>query len=152
MARTLTRAWLPPTAAALVVGSLVAGCGSGKDYANRPRPASPVVITASITPRQVLVSPASFGAGSIVLVIANETGASHRVTLETDELGGSSPGIRQETAPINPQDTATIQKTLRRGTYEVRAGSSAAVPEEIQPAKLVIGRPRKNSNDRLLLP
>ena len=46
-----------------------------------------------------------------------------------------------------PGDTATIQKTLDPGSYEVRAGSKRAVRKEIQPAVLTIGKERKNSNN-----
>ena len=46
----------------------------------------------------------------------------------------------------------TIQKTLEPGSYEVKAGSEKAVPKEIRPAVLVIGKERENSNNDLLLP
>ena len=49
-------------------------------------------------------------------------------------------------------ETVTIQKTLARGSYEVKAGSEKAVPREIQPAVLRIGKERPNSNNDLLLP
>ena len=134
--------------AALALGALVvAGCGSGKDYANRARPASPIVVTAAITPDRALVSPREFGAGPISLVIANETATSHRATLRTDDIGSSSEAIRQETAPINPHDTATIKVTLQQGTYvlEVDGGST-------RPARIEVGPPRESAQDKLLQP
>src|SRR4051812_36999212 len=82
----------------------VAGCGSGKDYANNDRPPSPVNLTAAISARSVSVSPKHFGAGPIVLIVTNQSSASQRVTLTTDEIGGAEPGIKQSTGPINPQD------------------------------------------------
>ena len=51
-----------------------------------------------------------------------------------------------------PGDTATIQKTLAPGSYEVKAGSKKAVRREIRPAVLEIGKERRNSNNELLLP
>ena len=54
--------------------------------------------------------------------------------------------------PVQPLDTATLQKTLDPGIYEVKAGSAAATPKSIAPAELTIGKERKNSNDTLLLP
>jgi hypothetical protein len=134
--------------AALALGAVVAaGCGSGKDYANRDRPASPIVVTASITPERALVSPREFGAGAIVLVIANETGTSHRVTLHTEEIGNSTPALRQETAPINPHDTASLKVDLHPGTYvlEVDGGST-------RPARIEVGPPRPSAQDKLLQP
>jgi hypothetical protein len=139
--------WRRTTMAALALGALVAGCGSGKDYANNSRPASPIVVTASITPDRALASPREFGAGPIVLVIANETAASHRATLRTDDVGGTSEAIRQQTAPINPHDTASLKVTLQQGTYvlEVDGGS-------IRPARLEVGAPRESAQDKLLEP
>ena len=54
--------------------------------------------------------------------------------------------------PVGPGDTATIQKTLEPGSYEVKAGSEKAVHKEIRPAVLEIGKERQNSNNELLLP
>ena len=51
-----------------------------------------------------------------------------------------------------PGDTATIQKTLEPGSYQLKAGSTKAVVKEIRPAILRIGKERPNSNNDLLLP
>ena len=53
---------------------------------------------------------------------------------------------------MDPLDTATIQRTLEPGSYEVRAGSSRRCRKEIAPAVLAIGKERKSSNNDLLLP
>jgi hypothetical protein len=131
-----------------IAAAVVTGCG-GDDFENRPRAPVPIELTGVIQEDELTVSPngrdRKLGAGPIIITISNQTKDAHTVTLEGES-------VKERTPPINPQDTATIQKTLRRGTYEVRAGSSAAVPEEIPPATLVIGRQRRNSNDRLLLP
>ena len=128
-------------------GLAFAGCGED-DFENEPRPPVPKQLTGVITEREVTVSPSAEGAGPFVITISNQTEASQTVTLESS--GGGT--IREQVGPINPLDTATLQKTLAPGDYEVRAGSSAAVPKEIAPATLRIGRARPNSNNRLLLP
>ena len=133
--------------ALVLVALAAAGCGSGKDYANKDRPAVPIVITASITPNRALASPHEFGAGPITLVIANETAASHRVTLRSDEAGGSTSALRQETAPINPHDTASLKADLAQGTYVIEVDGSG-----IRPVRLDVGPPRKSAQDKLLLP
>ena len=135
-------------AASLVAGTLcvvaLAGCG-GDDFKNKPRPASTLELTGVIQKDKVTVSPASFGAGPVLLTISNQTKEAHTVTLEGESL-------RERVGPINPLDTATIQANVDSGTYEVRAGSSQAVVEEIQPAELDVGESRGDSNDQLLLP
>lgn len=133
--------------ALLVLGALTvaaAGCGD-KDFKNKPRPAVNVELTGVIQQDKVTVSPSKVGAGPVTITIANETNDAHTLTLEGDQ-------VRERVGPVNPQDTATIQKTLREGTYTVRAGSDEAVTKEIAPATLKIGPPRKDSGDQLLLP
>jgi hypothetical protein len=134
----------PTTAALLATGALLAGCGD-EDFANEPRPAVPVELTGVIQDDAVTVSPSKVGAGPIVITISNQTKNRHSITLE----GGT---IRERTAQFGPLDTATIQRTLAPGTYEVSAGSTAALPKEIQPAQLRIGKKRPDSNNELLLP
>jgi hypothetical protein len=134
--------------AALLFGGVVAlaGCGGDDDdFANEPRPAVPIQVTGVITEKKVEVSPASLGAGPIVLTLSNQTENDHTITLE----GGT---IRERVGPIKPLDTGTIQKTLERGDYEVKAGSEQAVPREIQSAELRIGKPREDSSGETLLP
>ena len=123
---------------------LAVGCGDD-DFKNEPRPPVPIELTGVIQEEKVTVSPDRVGAGPILITVSNQTKDVHTLTLEGE-------GVRERIPPINPLDTATIQKTLKPGIYEVRAGSSVAVEEEIRPAELVIGKKRKDSNDRLLLP
>jgi hypothetical protein len=129
------------------------GCGED-DFENEPRPPVPIELTGVIQEDEVTVSPngvdRKIGAGPILITISNQTRDAHTVTLEGEAVRG--PSVVERTSPINPLDTATIQKTLRQGSYEVRAGSEIAVPKEIEPARLRIGPPRKSSSDRLLLP
>ena len=143
--------------AAVVI--LAAGCGED-DFENEPRPAVPVELTGVVQEDKVTVSPRRVGAGAVLITVSNQTDDPHTIILEGDR-------IREQTKEIAPLDTATIQKTLEEGEYEVRAGSDKAQEREIAPAVLVVekalekcpeGRdpdpPRERcpSNDELLLP
>jgi hypothetical protein len=125
---------------------MLAGCGGGKDFADKPRPAAAIYLTGTIKDSGVTVSPAKIGAGPVVIMISNQTQASHTLTLD----GGTIAPVR--TGPINPADTGQIKRTLAPGSYVVRAGSEKAATREIPPAHLVIGKPRPSSNDQLELP
>jgi len=125
---------------------MVAGCGGGKDFADKPRPAAPVQLTGVITASGVTVSPHKVGAGPVVIIVSNQTENSHTLTLD----GGDIPPVR--TGPINPLDTGRIQRTLDPGSYTVEAGSEHAVSKEIPPAHLEIGKPRPSSNNEVELP
>jgi hypothetical protein len=125
----------------------LSACGED-DFENEPRPPTPVQLSGVITEEKVTVSPSELGAGPIVITLSNQTQDSHTVTLES--TGGGT--IREQVGPINPLDTATIQRTLEPGEYEVRAGSEAAVEREIEPATLDIGPERDSGSDDLLLP
>ena len=131
------------TAATLVL----AGCGSEPDYANEPRPPSPINVTAAITNEKITVSPKEFGAGPIVLIIANQTSEPQRVTLETDEIAGEQGGIKQSTAPINPDGTATLKVEVREGEYEVSVESGG-----IQAARVSVSSERESAQNELLQP
>ena len=132
----------------MAAGAVVAlaGCGGGEDYANEPRPASPINVTAAISDKEISISPKTFGAGPVVIIVSNQTGREQTVTLQTEELGGSQPGLKQSTDPIAPRATATLKADVREGSYElsVRNGPS--------PASLEVGGDRKSAQDRLLQP
>ncbi len=102
-------------------------------------------LTGVIQPKGVTISPNNRGAGPFLITVSNQTDDAHTVTLEGDS-------VEETVGPIQPQDTATIQRTLKPGTYEVRAGSERAVVKEIPPFELKVGKPRKSSADELLLP
>ena len=127
-----------------IAAAIVAGCGED-DFKNEARAPVRVALTGVIQDDEVTVSPAKVGAGPIEITISNQTDAAHSITLEGDSI------VERE-GPVAPGDTATIQKTLEPGSYQVKAGSTKAVVKEIRPAILRIGKERANSNNDLLLP
>jgi hypothetical protein len=128
----------------VIAAVFVAGCGE-EDFKNEARAPIREALTGVIQDDAVTVSPSKLGAGPVEITISNQTDAAHSITLE-----GNS--IVERQGPVAPGDTATIQKTLPPGSYEVKAGSAKAVVKEIRPAVLRIGKERKNSNNDLLLP
>lgn len=130
--------------AAGCLGVLTAGCGSQKSYSNEARRAAPIVLTAAIVKDQIAVSPVRFGAGPVNLIITNQTDAAQQITFET---AGSGAGFKQQTGPINPKDTATLQADLKPGRVTVRVQGDA-----ISPARLTVGRARRSAQDDLLQP
>lgn len=127
-----------------IAAALIAGCGED-DFANEARAPVRVALTGVIQDDEVTVSPSRIGAGPVEITISNQTDSERTITLEGES-------IVEEQGPVQPGDTATIQKTLEPGSYEVRAGSEKAVRQEIEPAVLEIGKRRPNSNNELLLP
>lgn len=131
----------------MVATLVIAGCGGGSDYKNRPRPPAPLNITASVSNAGIAVSPTSFGAGPIVLIVTNQTGASQEVTFESNELGASKPGVTQTTEPINPRGTGQLQVNVTEGRYRVRAANA-----DIAPATITVGPERQSAQNQLLQP
>ena len=127
------------------VALLASGCGEEKSYSNNPRPASPIVVTAAITKNEVAVSPKSFGAGPISLVITNQTSAAQQITFET---AGTDAGFTQQTGPINPGGTATLKANVEEpGKIIVKVQGDG-----IAPAQLQVTEKRKSAQDELLQP
>ncbi len=135
------------TLAITALGLTAAACGSESDFANELRPPSPINVTAAITDDRVVVSPKRFGAGPVVLIIANQSSKAREVTIETDEVGGDRPGIRQRTSPVNARGTAELKVDVRQGTYRVGVDSEA-----IEPATLTVGPERASAQNELLQP
>jgi hypothetical protein len=121
------------------------GCGGGEPRPNLPRPPIRIVLTGSIATDRVSVSPRLIGAGPVSLVVANLTDTTQRVTLET--AGRRRPGIRRETAAIDPRDTAELRANLRTGRYTVRVAGGG-----IRAATLRVGRRRPSAQNDLLQP
>jgi hypothetical protein len=132
---------LPALAVVLV------GCGAESSYKNKPRPPAPINVTASINAHRVSVSPTRFGAGPIVLTVSNQTGRVQTVTFETNELGGSKPGVRARSKPIAPRGTGTLQVDARSGVYALSTRDRT-----IRPAAVRVGRKRASAQNDLLQP
>ena len=130
-----------------VTGVVLTGCGSSSDYKNEPRPPAPIILTASIDDQRVSVSPRTFGAGPISLIVTNQTSTSQRVTVESANEAGTGPGLRQETAPISPRDTATLKVEVTPGRYSVHVGADG-----IAAALLRVGPQRPSAQNDLLQP
>jgi hypothetical protein len=77
--------------------------------------------------------------------VANQSGQKRMLTLDGN-------GIQESVGPINPLDTAQLQKTLKPGRYTVKVGSEAATAKTIGSATLLIGNERPSASDKVLLP
>lgn len=131
---------------AVAVSSLVlSACGDDDDFANEPRPPSPIAVAAVITAERVSIAPSRFGAGIVDVFVTNQTDATHRVTLRSAE---GAPAVEQTTGPINPNDAASLRVDLRPGSYTLSAGEGPA----IEPAEITVGARRPSAQDRLLQP
>src|ERR1700692_3414479 len=84
------------------VALAIAGCGSGTKFANKPRPATPVDLTVYINNQRVSVSPASVGAGPVILIVTNQANKTESLTVQR---AGNSGSTLATAGPINPQET-----------------------------------------------
>jgi hypothetical protein len=135
--------------AAVVLGVAIglAACGNEKEYANDPRPPSPINVGASISDQGVLVSPRRMGGGPVVLVATNQSGDAQTLTIQPVRLEDGQAGTKGSTQEIEPTGTDDLKITLRQGVYLVRTGDSA-----IKPARIVVGPERESAQNQLLLP
>ena len=132
---------------ALLVLIPIAGCGEQKDYRNDPRPPAPINVAAYISPNRISVSPSSFGAGPIVVVVTNQSSTSQEATFETEGSSGQGSGLAQTTGPINPGDTGQIKLFVRQGVYRLRVNSGA-----IPPATVFVDGERNSAQNQVLQP
>lgn len=135
--------------AVALAGAALAGCGADSDdFANEPRPAAPIVVSAAILNDEVAVSPQRFGAGLVNFVVTNQTGEKRRLQIETDELAGAEAGVaRRATTPIVPSGTAQLKANLRQGTYRLSVDGDG-----VDAVRVRVGPPRESAQDKLLLP
>jgi hypothetical protein len=131
--------------AVLAVGA--AACGADSDYQNKPRPPSPINVTAAIDGSHVRVSPGTFGAGPVVFIISNQSSAAQKVTFETDELGAAHGGIRASSGTIGPRSTGQLKVDAREGSYTLSASGG-----DITPANVEVSKRRRSAQNDLLLP
>jgi hypothetical protein len=127
----------------------VAACGGDDDgeRSNRPRPPTPINVTATIGESRVRVSPASFGSGPVVFIVSNQSAQPQRLTFETDELNGDSGGIRSATRKIAPRSTGELKVDPPEGTYRLSASSG-----DVSAASIEVSARRESAQDELLLP
>lgn len=130
-----------------VLATAVAACGGGGDYKNKPRPPAPINVTAAIDAKHVRVSPGTFGAGPVVIIISNQSGAAQKVTLESDELGAAHGGIKRSTETIQSSSTGQLKVDAAEGSYTLSANTG-----NVAPATLTVSRARRSSQNDLLLP
>jgi hypothetical protein len=116
-------------AAAVVAALALSGCGSEAPSPRQPR-ALPMIVSTAITTDGVSLSPNHLGAGLVKLVITNMTAASQQLAVASTTTGA----FRQETAPINPQDTAQLRARLGPGRYTVSVKASG-----VKSANLAVG-------------
>ena len=125
----------------------IGACGAPAEHPNDNRPPASINITAAIIDGKIQLSPRTVGAGPVRLLVTNQTDAARTLTLETDEVGGSQPGIRRSTSAIVPRGTATLQADLREGDYKVSADGGG-----IKAVAITVGAPRPSAQGDLLQP
>jgi len=133
----------------------VSGCG-GTQFANAPRPATPINLSVYVNDTRVSVSPDSVGAGQIMFIVTNQASKTESLTIGPTDNPGQS---LASTGPINPQATAQVTVDLQQpGSYTIaagRGGSSEAAragANSIEPGRLQIGSPRPSASNALLQP
>jgi hypothetical protein len=134
--RRRTRALVAATLG--VAALVVAGCGRD-DFENEPRPAIPVEVGIQLGEKQVVVSPAEFGAGLVTFTIINLGDTSGSI-----EISGPATGTSSEVAPGT---TTKLKIDLPSGEYEARAEGA-----EAEPFAFEVGPERESSQNELLLP
>jgi hypothetical protein len=141
----------------LLVPAVLAGCGSGSHFANRPRPPSPVNLSVYINDQRISVSPSSVGAGPVDFIVTNQSSTAESLTVLP--AGASAGPPLADTGPISPQGTAQVTVNFNTpGAYTVAIAprgltqAAAATPTGIRPALLQIGAPRPSASNQLLQP
>lgn len=142
----------------LIASAALAGCGgSGKRFANQPRPPSPVNLTVYINDQRVSISPSAVGAGPVVFIVTNQASRSESLTVLP--AGATAAQPLADVGPISPQATASVTVNFDHpGAYTVATSgtasteASAALPSGIQPALLRIGKMRPSASNQLLSP
>lgn len=122
---------------------MLAGCGGEDDFANDPRPAAPIVVTAKVDDKALVVSPSKFGAGLVNFTVANQSDDPITLTLV-----GPAPEDNQESDEIPPGGVGNLKADVSEGDYEINAGDRS----DADPAQVTVGAARPSSSDELLLP
>ena len=125
----------------VALAAVAAGCGGDDEARSEERPPVPINISVNLDENSITMSPDSFGAGPVTLLVANQSGAAQTLTVD-------GPRLRRSIGPINPKDTATVQLRVEPGEYTVSAAESAGLRE----ATLTVGPERPSAQNDLLLP
>jgi hypothetical protein len=121
---------------------VVAGCGE-KDFANDPRPPSPIDLTALISDKAVIISPQPSGAGPVTITISNQSKDPAKLTLE------KSNGEKISSPEILPDGgTGKLSADLAQGEYTASTGDEGTA----KTAKIKVGPERESAQNQLLLP
>lgn len=128
-----------------LAGLALAGCG-GSNYANKPRPPSPINLSAYMSDTRVSLAPASFGAGPIVITVANQSGKPRKLTLSTDQFSSSTMRA-QSSDVVTPSGTGELKLSIQPGDYQLTASGGG-----IAPASVHVGSQRTGSQNQLLQP
>ena len=118
-------------------------CGEEEDHANRERPAASINVTAAIIDGRINVSPRSFGAGPIRLIVTNQTDAAQAVTFETDEVGGDARRDRRRRRRSSPSGHGDAGGRRARGRLRGQHRRTTA----IEPATVKVGAPRPSAQN-----
>jgi hypothetical protein len=133
---------------ATIVILALAGCGSDDQvYSNAERPPAPLTVTGRIDDRSIAISPQTFGAGPITILVSNQSDDVQDLVLETDEVSGGTGGITRRSGPIPPGATGEVKADPREGTYRLSVRDRAVGPVTIE-----VGPRRESAQDELLQP
>lgn len=135
----------PLPAVLLTVLALGAAACGGEDFANQPRPPTPVSVTALVTEDGISVSPARVGAGLVLVVIANQTDDPQTLTLQRQDTERLVVG--RQTGSIAPGGTAELKADLEPGIYELMAERG-----DVEEATIDVTEQRPSGENELLLP
>ena len=135
----------PLPAVLLTVLALSAAACGGEDFANQPRPPTPVSVTALVTEDGISVSPTRFSAGVVLVVIANQTDDPQTLTLQRQDSDRLVVG--RQTGSIASGDTTELKADLEPGTYELTAER-----DDVEAATIRVSERRPPSDDLLLVP
>lgn len=139
---------IPAMLVLLALAASITACGRDTSYTNEPRPPVQLQVAATISDDGIEVSPETFGAGPITMLVSNQSGGAREVTLQTeDDPGGSDPGVIQSTGELNAEASAAFEADLPEGTYQVSVEG-----DDIEPAAVEVGPERESASDTLLLP
>lgn len=116
----------------------VAGCGD-EDFENEPRPPVVLPVSASIADDSIVVSPATFGAGTARFTIVNLGDSSSVFSIDGPTTA--------ESVEIAPGTSAEMNAEVVTGEYEALAEGLDAPPFAFE-----VGAERESSQNELLLP